>query len=203
MDQTQLDQLAAMQGANTTPALSFLSSSAGIDPAVNQAVDPYNATGYNNPQLEKAFQGSLAGVPASEQPTQATQGGEDKPWYDPIFHGGGSSKLTPQERAEYLTTGNQLKTETDPQMQAQLQQRMDELSNPDRGGYMGALGRMLGGTGQTTGENIGTGAMAVGGPLIMKLVQMYLANKASKSVMNRNASNMGALTNQMQSSING
>ena len=178
-----------------------LFQNSGIDVSNNLPMADKNAGGmfYQQPmqQVSQAVDGASQSAPALSNVNQAST--ESKPWYDSFIHGGGSNKMTEQELNQYIALQSQLGKETNEGVRGQIQERLKDLTNPDRGGYFGALGRAATGSGQTTGEKLTGGALTMGIPLLMQLYKQRMIDQMSNSVMNRNAANNTMMYNQMMS----
>jgi uncharacterized membrane protein YebE (DUF533 family) len=85
----------------------------------------------------------------------------------------------------------------DPAVRDALMQKQSEILNKDNGGYVGALGRMLTGSGQTGGEKLGTGLITAGmGALRNYMAQQALQN-STNNMMNNSANILAAQRQQL------
>ena len=174
-----LDQLLNMGAQNyaSSPASTY-TPSAGLSPAaIDQPVSLANQP--------------VAGL-SQQQPQQQQQ--QQSTW-DSLFHGGGSSKFTPQELRDYTSISNAIAHEEDPEVLSQLRGQRDELlkGTGDRGGVFGSIGRALTGQGQTGGEKLGSYLAMFGLPI----VKAYLNRMAAQQMNDAVNSNYNTLSGQM------
>lgn len=163
--------------------------------AQNYAATPTSAyapsTGLSSASFEQP-------VGFANQP-QAVSGLSEQPQgqstWDSLFHGGGSSKFTPQELRDYTSISNAIAHEQDPEILAQLRSQRDELmkGTEDRGGVFGSIGRALTGQGQTGGEKLGSYLAMFGLPLVKAYLNRMAVQQASDAVN----SNYNTLSGQM------
>lgn len=170
---------------------------ANVQPQVQVVQPQHTQSGFDTTYVDPngLYTGTLYG--GTEQAQSVQQPQEEKPWYNNLFHGGGSNKMTDQELQQYASLANQARLEENEDVKKQLQERMSSITNQDRGGYLGALGRALTGNTQTGGEAIAGGALKVGIPLLMELYKQRMMNQMGDAVMNRNTANNNAMYNQM------
>lgn len=116
---------------------------------------------------------------------------------DKMFHGGGDTKLNSTELNRYAALSNAMEKETDPVVRAQFQEEMKTLANPDRGGYMGALGRIVTGKGTSGTENMAT---MLGGLGAQALKQYYM-NSLAAGQTEKMLANQNKIQNQQQQNM--
>jgi hypothetical protein len=90
-----------------------------------------------------------------------------------------------------------MRNETDPTVRAQLQERMQAITNPDRGGYAGALGRIATGKGTSTTENL---ASMLGGLGAQALKQYYM-NSLAAGQTGKMLANQQKIQNQQRNNM--
>lgn len=115
-----------------------------------------------------------------------------------LMHGGGNQNLSSDKIMQLGQMNSMLKDPNlDPQVRQSLLASQSELLSNDNGGYLGMLGRMVTGTGQTGAEKFGGGALQLGTGVLRNILAQNALAQQNQNMANAQAQSVANQRNML------